>query len=442
MIHSLLAGARRLRIPQARRTSIALAAAMSAAALAVSAPTTDAAGDTASGQRSGSRGWFTSWSNSQHDLAPTPLRDQTVRMVSHLSQGGDALRIRIQNTFGTTPLTVDAATVGLTDGRSAATQGRPRPVTFDGRPEAVIPAGGELWSDATVLTTHAQADVAVSLSVSGTVVPGRHGTAFRTNYLTAPGTGDHTRDTSPAAYTETTGSTYLVTAVDVHNPRLKGSLVAYGSSVVDGVGSTDCGPGCTQPGANRRWTDDLARRITTELPPTGRLAVANAGVNGTTSAPDCPKLAEPLRGLDAGARLQRDVLALHGVTGVLYYYGTNDLPAGCDAEQVLASYRDTFRRLHAAGIKVYVTPVTPRPGYTDEHNRVRHTVNSFVLNRNDCSGTCDGIMGFDQVLKDPLKPNAINPPYDTGDGVHVNISGQQALADTLSLPMLAASARR
>ncbi|MBM7439701.1 GDSL-type esterase/lipase family protein [Streptomyces sp. HB132] len=363
-------------------------------------------------------------------------------MISHLSQGGDALRIRIQNTFGTTPLTVDAATVGITDGRSAATQGLPRPVTFGGRQGAVIPPGGELWSDPTTLTTRAQSDVAISLSVSGTVVPGRHGTAFRTNYLTGPGTGDHTRDASGDAYTETTESTYLVTAVDVHNPRLKGSLVAYGSSVVDGVGSTDCGPGCTEPGTDRRWTDGLARRIITELPPARQLAVANAGVNGTTSAADCPELAGHLRGLDAQARLQRDVLALHGVTGVLYYYGTNDLPAGCGAQQVLASYRDTFRRLHAAGIKVYVTPVTPRPSYTDEHNRNRHTINSFVSKWNNCSGTCDGVMNFDQVLKDPLKPNAINPPYDTGDGVHANISGQQALADTLSLPMLASSARR
>ncbi|MFJ8750341.1 GDSL-type esterase/lipase family protein [Streptomyces sp. NPDC102441] len=442
MTDSRLAGVRRRRVPLVRRIPIALAAVSTVAAVALSVPATNAAGDTATGQQAGARGWFTSWAGSQHDLAPTPLRDRTVRMISHLSQGGDALRIRIQNTFGTSPLTVDAATVGLTDGKSAATQGRPRPVTFGGRHEAVIPAGGELWSDATTLTTRAQGDVAVSLSVSGTVVPGRHQTAFRTNYLTGTGTGDHTGDTSAAAFTETTESTYLVTAVDVHNPRLRGSLVAYGSSVVDGVGSTDCGPGCTQLGADRRWTDDLARRITTELPPTRRLAVANAGVNGTTSAPDCPKLAEPLRGLDAGARLERDVLALHGVTGVLYYYGTNDLPAGCDAQQVLASYRDTFRRLHAAGIKVYVTPVTPRPGYTDEHNRVRHTVNSFVSKWNDCSGTCDGIMGFDQVLRDPLKPNAINPPYDTGDGVHANIAGQQALADTLSLPMLASSADR
>ncbi|MER5553725.1 GDSL-type esterase/lipase family protein [Streptomyces sp. NPDC002793] len=442
MISSPFAGARRARSLPAGRISITLAALSTVAALAVPALTTDAAGDTASGQRTATRGWFTSWAGAQHDLAPTPLRDQSVRMISHLSQGGDALRIRIQNTFGTTPLVVDAATVALTDGKSAATQERPEPVTFTGRHEAVVPAGGELWSDATVLSTRAGSDVAVSLSVSGTVVPGLHRTAFRTNYLTAPGAGDHTRDTSAAAYTETTESTYLVTAVDVHNPRLKGSLVAYGSSVVDGVGSTDCGPGCTQFGADRRWADVLARRITSELPPTRQFAVANAGVNGTTSAPDCPHLAESVRGLDARARLQRDVLALHGVTGVLYYYGTNDLPAGCDAQQVLASYRDVFRRLHAAGIKVYVTPVTPRPGYTDEHNRVRHTVNSFVSKWNNCSGTCDGVMGFDQVLKDPLKPNSINPPYDTGDGVHVNIAGQQVLADTVSLPMLASSAQR
>ncbi|MFE5028835.1 GDSL-type esterase/lipase family protein [Streptomyces sp. NPDC056656] len=347
------------------------------------------------------------------------------------------MRVRIQNTFSKTRLTVNAATVGRTDGKSAATQGRPRPVTFAGRPEAVIPAGGELWSDATALKTGAQDDIAVSLSVAGTAVPGRHETAFRTNYLTEPGTGDHTGDAGSAAYTKTTESTYLVTAVDVRNPRLRGGLVAYGSSVVDGVGSTNCGNGCNQLGTNRRWTDDLARRVTTELPPSRQLAIANAGVIGTTSAADCPDLAEPLHGLDGQTRLERDVLSLHGVTGVLYYYGTNDLPAGCDAQQILASYRDTFHRLRAAGIKVYVTAITPRPGYTDQQNRYRYTVNSFVSRWNNCTGICDGTLGFDQALKDPLKPNSISPSYDNGDGIHANIAGQQALADTISLSMLA-----
>ncbi|MFJ2296700.1 recombinase family protein [Streptomyces sp. NPDC087894] len=127
---------------------------------------------------------------------------------------------------------------------------------------------------------------------------------------------------------------------------------------------------------------------------------------------------------------------LHGVRGVLFYYGTNDLTAGCDAAQIIGSYRETFARLHAAGIKVYVTPITPRPGYSDTANRERHTVAGFVRKGSDCSGTCDGVLDFDQVLKDPVKPNSIAPAYDTGDGVHVNVAGQQALADFVSLPMV------
>lgn len=176
--------------------------------------------------------------------------------------------------------------------------------------------------------------------------------------------------------------------------------------------------------------------------PNRQFAVANAGIGGTTSAATCPGTGDSVRGLDAAARLERDVLSLHGVTGVLYYYGTNDLPAGCDAARIEASYREVFQRLRAAGIKVYVTPITPRPGYTDQHNRDRHAVGTFVSKWNSCGGTCDGILPFDQVLEDPVRPNSINPPYDTGDGVHANIAGQQALADIVSLPMLAASARR
>ncbi|WP_328498080.1 GDSL-type esterase/lipase family protein [Streptomyces sp. NBC_00414] len=436
------------RTPSLRRVAptFALALTLMASGSAVSATTAATATATtasASGDRHSAapagRAWFTSWAQSQQELAPTPLRDQSVRMITHLGQGGGALRVRIQNTFGGTPLTVDAATVGRSSGDGPAVDGAVRPLTFDGRPEVVVPAGGEVWSDAAALKTRAQDDVAVSLSVSGTVTPGRHTSAFRTNYLTAPGSGDHTAEASGDAYTQTVGSTYLVSAVDVHNPALKGTIVAFGSSVVDGTGSTDCGPGCTPDGTDHRWTDEVARRITAELPRTRQLAIANAGIGGTTSSADCPRNPAGIRGLDAAARLDRDVLALHGVTGVLYYYGTNDLANGCDADRILRSYDEVFERLRTAGIKVYVTPITSRPGYTDQNNLDRHAVGTQVKTGNTCDGTCDGVMDFDQVLKDPLKPNGINPAYDTGDGVHANIAGQKALADFLSLPMLLSS---
>lgn len=387
------------------------------------------------GATSGHRAWFTSWAQSQQRLADRVLDNQSVRMITHLSQGGDAVRIRVQNTFGTAPLTVDATTVALSDG-GPALAGPARAVTFRGSGKVVVPAGGEVWSDPVRLATRPQDDVAVSLFVAGRAAPGEHVSAFRNNYVSAAGSGDHTADGSGAAYTATTGATYLVSAVDVANPRLKGTVVAFGSSVVDGTGSTHCGPGCTELGTNRRWTDDLARRVTAELPANRQVAIANAGIGGTTSAADCPSMPGQVTGLDALARLDRDVLALHGVTAVLYYYGTNDLAYACGAEQVLASYRQVFDRLHRAGIDVYVTPITPRPGYTDQNNLDRHAVATFVKHGNDCAGTCDGVVDFDQVLKDPLRPNSILPAYDTGDGIHANIVGQQAIADYVPLPMI------
>ncbi|WP_330276512.1 GDSL-type esterase/lipase family protein [Lentzea sp. NBC_00516] len=371
--------------------------------------------------------WFTSWAQSQQHLVPVTLHDQSMRMITHLSQGGSAVRIRVQNTFGTQPLKIDRATVALSVG-GAEVEGI-RDVTFGGRRAVTIPAGGELWSDRTTVTTKPGTDLAVSMHVAGDVVPGRHESAFRENYLTPSGSGDRTTDAG-AAYTEKTQSTYLVSAVDVFNPLLKGTIVPFGSSVVDGVGSTNCGPGCTELGTNKRWADVLARRIVASSRP--QLAVANAGISGTTSAV-CPNTPAPFVGLDALSRLERDVLALHGVTDVIYYYGTNDLANGCTAAQILASYRTVFERLRKAGIAVHVTPITPRPGYSDQNNVDRHAVNDFVKRGGDCSDTCASVQDFDQVLEDPIRPNAVNPRYDTGDGVHANIAGQQAIADYIAL---------
>ena len=54
--------------------------------------------------------------------------------------------------------------------------------------------------------------------------------------------------------------------VEVDSPKALGTIVAFGDSITDGVGST--------PGANRRWPDMLANR----LQAAGKQwAVANAG---------------------------------------------------------------------------------------------------------------------------------------------------------------------
>lgn len=384
--------------------------------------------------------WSTSWTQSQQrssGLSPETFQNRSVRVVTRLTQGGSALRVRLQNQFGTAPLVVNATTAGLSVGGGAAIRPESlRTVTFGGSATVSVPAGGEVWSDPVDLATSALDDLAVSFYLANPTRMMLHELAGRTNYFSAPGGGDTTRDTSGGGFPDTHGWTYLVSAVDVLGPDTAGTVpagtvVAYGSSVVDGVGADNCGAGCPPPAVFQRWTDTLAQRVVDELPADRQVAVVNEGIAGTTAAPACGG-----GGLDGVSRLDRDVLALHDVRAVIYYYGTNDLANNCDAETILAAYRDTFARLRAAGIKVYVTPITPRPGYTAEQNARRALVNEFVRAGGNCSGTCDGVLDFDAVLRDPGNPNGIYPPYDTGDGVHANIAGQTAIARSIPLDRL------
>ena len=383
--------------------------------------------------------WSTSWTQSQQrssGLSPETFQNRSVRVVTRLTQGGSALRVRLQNQFGTTPLVVNATTAGLSAGGAAVRPESLRDVTFGGSTSVSVPAGGEVWSDPVRLATSAMDDLAVSFYLANPTRMMLHDLAGRTNYFSAVGGGNTTADTSGGAFPDTHGWTYLVSAVDVLGPDVAGTVVAYGSSVVDGVGADNCGAGCPPPAVFQRWTDTLAQRVVDELPADRRFAVVNEGIAGTTAAP-----ASGGGGLDGVSRLDRDVLALHDVRAVIYYYGTNDLANNCDAETILAAYRDTFARLRAAGIKVYVTPITPRPGYPAEQNARRAVVNAFVRAGGNCSGTCDGVFDFDAVLRDPADPNSIYPPYDSGDGVHANIAGQTAIARSVPLDRLSRAAR-
>lgn len=418
------------------RTGASAAAVALVASLGAAVPAAEAD----SGRPHGDRQWYTSWAQSQQDLSGASLNDQSVRTIAHLSQGGNAVRIRVQNQFGTEPLSIDQGAVALSDGKGPTVQAETtRRLTFHGSGSVTVPTGGQAWSDPVRLATKAQDNLAVSLYVPDTVRPGEHISALQDNYLTPAGSGNHVNDTDGAAYTKPVSSTYLVSAVDVRNPHVKGTIVAYGSSVVDGTGSTNCGPGCTTRGNNQRWTDVLARRISTGLPANRQLTVANAGIGGTTSSTQCPDEPSGVVGLEAVPRLDRDVLALHGVTGVIFFYGTNDLADHCTSAQIIASYRAVFSRLHHAGVKVYVVASTPRPSYTDQMNVYRWSIGNYVSNQGSCGAQCDGVINFDQAVKDPVHPNSINEAYDNGDGVHVNIAGHQVEGDTISLPMLLSS---
>nr|WP_090450177.1 SGNH/GDSL hydrolase family protein [Dyella sp. OK004] len=62
----------------------------------------------------------------------------------------------------------------------------------------------------------------------------------------------------------------------------------------------------------------------------------------------------------------------------------------------------------------------------------REAINAFVRSANGA----DGVLDFDQVVRDPANPTNLLPAYDSGDHLHPNDVGYQAMADSIDLGLL------
>src|SRR5207244_8194574 len=114
----------------------------------------------------------------------------------------DSIRYRLDNTFGTTPVSLGRVMAGPRIQGPAIAVGSNKPVTFGGKSLVTIPAGGSVRSDAVALRVDAQQDLAVSLFASGAnVAPSQHTNAVVTSYLTDNNAGDQALSEDGKAFT-------------------------------------------------------------------------------------------------------------------------------------------------------------------------------------------------------------------------------------------------
>ncbi|GAA3893689.1 SGNH/GDSL hydrolase family protein [Saccharothrix violaceirubra] len=401
------------------------AALLGASATATAQPAAHAAG-----------GWGATWGSSQHagaELFGSPwvtegFDDHSVRQVVRLSRGGPALRVRLSNAFGTSPLRLTGATVARTDKGASVRPGSVRHVTFQGRKSTTVAVGAELASDPIPFAVPSFEQVTVTLHFAGRTGPATaHGDATATSWRAK---GDHRADVSASAFTESTTSWYYLSGVDVVDlsPR-RDTVVAFGDSITDGAEST--------VDADRRYPDRLARRLG------GRLGVVNAGISGNRVVNDSPCMGEK-----APARFTRDVLSHPDVRTVILLEGINDIgfseidlgPCGLPnprvtADEIIGGYRQIIAAAKAKGIRVVGGTLTPFKGAfyaTDRGEGVRQAVNHWIRT----SGAYDAVVDFDKAVADPADPTALRPEFDPGDHLHPNDAGYQAMADAVDLSTL------
>jgi lysophospholipase L1-like esterase len=203
--------------------------------------------------------------------------------------------------------------------------------------------------------------------------------------------------------------------------RVGGAVVALGDSITDGTFST--------VNANHRWPNDLARRLAARHGRT--LSVVDEGIAGNQVLRD-----SGLAGVNVLARLGRDVLEQPGARVVILLEGVNDIGASqATADQLIPAYQQIIAQVHARGLRILGGTLTPFKGafyWTPAGEATREAVNRWILT----SGAFDGVVDFASATADSADPLTFNPTFDSGDHLHPNDAGYQAMANAVNLDRL------
>jgi lysophospholipase L1-like esterase len=341
---------------------------------------------------------------------------QTLRQIVHTSIGGHTARIHISNLFGSQPLTIEDAHIALRINGSSIVSATDRKVRFGGRPSVSIEPGTTAVSDPIEFQVPRLADVAISFYLPKAATASTyHGSGFQTNYIAD---GDVSGDSSLSGV-KTTGSYYFLLGLDVRDQAALGSVVTLGASITDGYAST--------ADTNRRWPNDLAQRL---LDAGLNIGVLNQGISGN-------RLLADGAGDSAETRFERDVVDQPGVHWVIFSDNPiNDLGSTRPAptgEQLIAAIGRLIARAHARQINFVCSTLTPYQGaayWTQAGETAREEVNAFIRGK---SSGCDGVIDQDAATHDPAHPTRYLAVYDSGDHLHPNSAGLQAIADAVDL---------
>lgn len=382
----------------------------------------------------------------EHGTEPD-FSNQTLRQLIHTSVGGSQVRIWISNRFGSQPLHIGAAHIGIAapptkalptaadvaKSRSSAALDRSgiqpesdRTLTFHGLASVVIPPGAAIVSDPTPLDVPGMADLAISLYFPDhTLGSTEHTLARQTSYAT---TGNSVNAPTLAGKSWPIDSWYFLAGVDVYAPG-DSSVVAIGDSITDGDHST--------ANTNHRWPNFLAARLAADsaMRSAGVLGVVDSGIDGNRVLLDG-------WGPNAISRVNRDILARSGARYLIVLESINDIgrytddrqPYGDLAERLEMGLAQIAAQAHQHGLHVFGATLTPYKDcgyYSPAGEQVREAVNQWIRTTHDF----DGVIDFDKAVRDPQHPLRFLPKYNSGDDLHPNDAGYKAMANAIDLSL-------
>ena len=342
------------------------------------------------------------------------LRDATVRQTVLVSVGGQQVRVRLSNVYGSTPLTITAASVApaadAARDHTAIDPTHSHALHFGGKPTLTIPAGATALSDPVALPVTALSSLVVSLYFhNDSAIADYH--AAQTTATTAVVAGNALRAASLASRPplaaldkDAASHIYVLEGVEVEAAQPTRVIVAFGDSITDGAYAT---------GPDKTWPGVLATLANRAASPGA--AVINTGIGGNELTSDQSYL--PF-GPAALKRFERDVIDRAGVTDVIVLLGTNDLnrgidaagqPRGAAAHDIIDSLRMLADAAHAHHLRIHGGTIPPFAGFTGDGwyspatEATRQSVNQWIRR----AGVFDSVVDFSPALAGAYQPSPL-----------------------------------
>lgn len=375
------------------------------------------------------------------DLSAPPFNNamRTVRITVPNNLCGSGIYLKFSNYYSKRPVWISHGSIALCERKGEIIKDTLRPITVFGDTSFAIVPQRDIYSDFIGFNVEAGQIIAVSLYYpledkvsSGNFIGNFAQRSLKGNFVNDE-TFAHAKlwtkiSHSLMPWDASSGLTTLSSVIVQLNdgaPKPK-VIAAFGDSVM-------------QQGT---WTTPFTLKLYQKY--TGQVSFCNLGIGGNRLLHDSPEHVKGLYGKKGIERYIHDLLPIEGLTHVIFGLGTNDLGlpgkdgAPLDELITLQQYQEAVvgfvNELHGRGIKVFGCTLLPREiqgVYTAERENLRIAINTWIKEY----APFDAVLDFDAVVIDEKDFIGMKKEYVMPDGLHPNIAGGKALADSIDITL-------
>lgn len=400
--------------------------------------------------------WVSAWTtgivNGGVNISGMNLQDiipsrSTVRTELTVMTGGESLRFRFSNQYGSAPIRISEAAVAKTDTSAAAriVEDTITAIRFHGEDYVDIPAGEAVWSDAVRFSVEAFEKISVSLFFENLT------------YITTTGLSNGKSFLSP-------GSILLGTTSKVSSPSLSGatemnigsgSITYHTIPFLCGIDARTSDPDACAAVfiGDSTLVNDTHYNYALKASAAGakNISVVNQAIIGNKLLSNGTGLIGKLYGDAMLDRFDRDVLGVSGVKYCFVKIGLNDIlhqytksmqadTPKHSAQDIINGYKKLIEKAHSNGINIYFFSKTPWNGYersflgqtgdltwNAEAQAMCDELDKWLKSENGSDGFIDC-----SELASPADKTRLCPSFTT-NGAHLTSLGSIALADLIPL---------